>query len=133
MYRVLVRGDRGNLAVGHMSAGLSMADTIRVLKLSTGNVSQETAQLLDRVCKHQENDVEAFLRMPGTYPKGEYGWFVYVMEAYENSSGDEGLPWPDGCPEDMKDCINFARLHFCDMIEFDRDNDVETEIPHYNW
>ena len=68
---------------------------------------------------------EAALTRAITYPKSEYGWFVYVP-------GDLNLRG-DGHPKCLHDCMNFALKHDCHWIMFDCDGLTVEELPSYDW
>lgn len=92
----------------------------KMVALSTGHLTAATAQLFE--------DVEAAAnamnreKLPVFYPKGEWGWFVYVGE-------DAGEPYPD----DLKAILDFARRKGCDWIMFDSDAGLVDCLPTYDW
>lgn len=55
--------------------------------------------------------------------KGDYGWFVYVPEDIDARD----------LPEDLRQCMKFARRKRCRWIMFDRDGPITPELPDYDW
>ena len=81
-----------------------------MLELSTAHVCRKTGEQLTRdelmdVC---------------TYPKGDYGWIVFVDVDAE-------------CPEDLKRVMEYADEHRCAWIMFDRDAPECADLPTYEW
>ena len=90
-----------------------MTTVFRTLVLSTAHVSKATAAMLDSdTC----NNVIA-------YPKDEYGWFVKPTEEHDDDTG----------PAEMETIMNHALDHGCLWIMFDRDADVDPELPTFDW
>ena len=56
------------------------------------------------------------------FEKGEYGWFVYVIDDY-----------PEGMPPGLAQCFSIARGLGCEWIMFDRDGPVMDFLPAYEW
>jgi hypothetical protein len=57
------------------------------------------------------------------WEKGEYGWFVYVVE--DDVDND--------VPEDLRQCMEYARSLGCFWIMFDRDGSAIDQLPTYDW
>lgn len=55
------------------------------------------------------------------YSKADYGWFVYVE------------PAPDGLPDSLIACLQFAHELGCEWVMFDRDADPISVLPSYSW
>jgi hypothetical protein len=83
----------------------------RMLDLSTAHVSDETRQRLD--------DGEL---IPAGYAKGEYGWFVPVID------NDD-----DHTPPELRAIMEFARKQNCQWLMFDRDADQIDGLATFDW
>lgn len=86
---------------------------VKMLNISTGHVSKETADLLNG------NKLDDVWTIPH-----EYGWIVFVSEYVEKE------PVPQA---DMQQVLVFARKHGCDYIKFDCDASLIDELPKYSW
>lgn len=87
----------------------------KMLDVSTAHLSPETRQRLETA------DIEGVL----FYPKGPWGWFIYVP------SRDEGLNVGDEVPADLKNCIDFAQTLEKEWIMFDCDGSIVQELPKF--
>jgi hypothetical protein len=85
------------------------------LDLCTSHVSQATGEWITTQAAKGE---DAITLMAST----AYGWFVYASE--ERS---------EGIPDDLWQCMEFARECHCDYILFDRDAVAIDELPTYDW
>lgn len=81
----------------------------KMLTLSTGHLTEEACN--------------TYLATVISYPKSEYGWFIYVNTADE-------LEDP---PLSLLDCIGFAEEHGCDWIMFDCDGPIMEGLTTYEW
>lgn len=96
-------------------------ETCSMLTLSTGHVSEATAEMLER-----EGDLNAM--GVSVYPKdaggGEkFGWYVYL---------------PCDCtqaaiPDDLKRCLSKARALGCSVLCLDCDGPEDPELETYDW
>lgn len=61
------------------------------------------------------------------YPKGDYGWFVWVpgQADWQEMRGS--------FPVCLAECIEFAQKHGCGWLMFDRDADEIPELRSYDW
>lgn len=75
-----------------------------LMTLSTACITPETAGMIAKAAKNDDNDMDII-----SFEKGVYGWFVYVMDNMNN------------LPEDLRDCMAYAKENECDWICFDRD------------
>ncbi len=91
----------------------------KMLAISTAHVSEVTSWYL--------NQWSVSPQVPPVicYPKGEYGWFVYVSL--------ELVKTDDTFPSDLLVCIKYARSLNCDWIAFDRDATTIAALPVYDW
>lgn len=96
-----------------------MRQVILMLMGSTGNVTKETAEYLDRAATNEGSPLG-----PVTYQKGPYGWFVY---ARENEYG------VDDVPKDLLAVLKKARENECEWIMLDRDEEPIEGLPVYEW
>ncbi len=56
------------------------------------------------------------------WPKGDYGWFVYVPDDVD-----------DAMPDDLKACLALARETGACWVMFDRDQAEMTALPIHEW
>lgn len=93
----------------------------RILEVSTGNITQDTSELLrDIVTKIDEK--------PSLYVDDHrgYGWWVYVLsEDFEEPEKS----WP----KDLQDLMACARSKGCRWVLIDQDADPIEEVPIYDW
>ena len=87
----------------------------KMLSLSTGHVSEDTARLMD-------NDA---IGQVVIYDKPNFGWFVHVPERFEL---DEVKC---SCPNDLFQCLDFAEKRGCGWIMFDSDVEPINELNMY--
>lgn len=68
-----------------------------------------------------------------TYPKGEYGRFVYCGDP--ESFHAERFDGPGTCvvPNDLIVVVNYARERGCTWVCFDQDADQIKELMTYDW
>lgn len=85
-----------------------------MITLSMNHITEGTANFL-KADKYETLTV---------YPKGEYGFFVYLNW---NDFRDEDLP------EDLWNCLKLARSYNCDMICFDCDATEVDCLDTYEW
>lgn len=83
-------------------------ETTKMLVLSTTHLKEKTCNGFLPTYVH-------------AYEKADYGWFVYVE------------PAPDGLPDSLTTCLQFAHEQGCEWIMFDRDADPISELPVYSW
>lgn len=87
----------------------------KMLSLSTAHVTERTAHIMENF--NIDNVV--------IYDKPNYGWFVYVPDRLEIEECQ------DICPDDLYECLLFARDNGCDWIMFDCDVEPITELKEY--
>lgn len=97
-------------------------ETHRMLALSTGHLTCETAQLMTRLAGTSTVFEEG---LPIYYEKGEYGFFVPVP--------DDPQDIPSTCPTDLEACMHFAIAHGFTWLMFDRDADQVPGLTSYEW
>lgn len=97
----------------------------KMLTISTAHITQETAELLDKVCKDGGYSRLIVYNKVAKYIGGteEYGWFIYCKV---------GLP-DLNVPEDLLKVMCFARDNDCDWLCLDRDGDVVDSLDKYKW
>lgn len=86
-----------------------------MLDASAAHLSQQTRQLLEN------DEIEGVL----FYPKGPWGWFVHVPDL------DAGESVGEQAPEDLKACVEFARVNGFHWIMFDVDGTLNEGLPVY--
>lgn len=84
----------------------------KMLVLSTAHITRETAEKL-------ENDAYAL----STYPREEYGWFIYIPYDWDEYE----------LPEDLKACIKLAKNNNCVWLCLDCDGLTTHNLPVYDW
>lgn len=89
----------------------------KMLTISTAHISETTYQQL-------LNDPESFYPII-VYPKDEYGWFVHRTPKCDNG--------PDCIPADLDILIQKAEMEGCDWLCLDRDGDIISGFPVYEW
>lgn len=84
----------------------------KVMTISTAHISKETEKALS------EDNVGVTV-----FPKGEYGYFVYLTDWQRYGMND---------PEDLKQCIQYAQDYGCELLCIDRDAEtMEPDLPVY--
>jgi len=101
----------------------TMPETCGIMTLSTAHITPETADLLDSGEKIQG---------VVTYPKNDYGWFIFVgsFEDYENFDEDEDVY---KFPSDLRACVKLALGYGCDWLCLDADGNETDKLPIYQW
>ena len=94
----------------------------KMITISTGHISKHTALALEREVKYCLNEIEIPLSI---YIKAEFGWFIFIPD---NSEFEEGR-----IPDDLTDCINFAKKHNCKWLCLDCDGLIMSELKTYDW
>ena len=97
----------------------------RVLTISMAHIDKETAKELDR----KGSDTYGLV----VYPKGKYGWWIYIPEKWEDFRGE--MPWEvylKTLPEGLANCISLALENGCKWLCLDRDGD-NGGLPEYDW
>lgn len=95
-------------------------ETPRMLVLSTAHITHRTSLILDG-------------KRPGPkpllYPKGEYGWFIPIIDPLGYDSGED-VRW--SLP-DLLAIRQFAQAAGCGWIMLDCDGDTLEGLPTYEW
>lgn len=94
---------------------MSYYEIDKMLTLSTAHISEDTANYLDG----NVNDLVV-------YPKGKYGWFIYI----DVDGIEEAL---NIIPPDLAHIINFARKNGFTILCFDRGGECLNELTQYSW
>jgi len=85
-----------------------------MLDMSTGHISKKTNQrLLNR-------EIESVIY----YDKPKYGYFIHIPEDLDEL---------EDVPDDLMECLKFAKKHKCDWINLDCDGEIYNELAAYNW
>ncbi|MGX1195802.1 DUF5983 family protein [Metabacillus sp. SLBN-84] len=101
-----------------MGAGAAAREIQSMMTLSTAHVKAETADLLQEASHNG-----LFVENISVYEKGEFGYFIYLdPETIAHS-----------LPEDLKQVLEHARRHHCEVLVLDRDGPVEEELEQYSW
>lgn len=91
-------------------------DIAKILTLSTAHIKSETATLLD-------NEPNTDALNLSVYDKAGYGWFIYIDSVIDDAF--------DHLPEDLKDCITFAKEQKCEWLCLDADGEEIEELKKY--
>lgn len=94
-----------------------LSPVLKMLDLSTAHISADTCNAL---CSAAAPII--------AYEKGEYGVFVHVQHTHFIGGDDD-----PAMPNDLMDCIQYARERDCTWIMFDRDALKISTLPIYNW
>ena len=88
----------------------------KMLTISTGHVSKETAELLDY------DNINGIV----VYQKDEYGWFI-LASSYNDYDLEEDLP------KDLVVVLEFALSHGCEWLCLDCDGEVLDDLEVFDW
>lgn len=86
----------------------------KMLTVSTGHISKETAELLDK------DNIYGLV----VYQKDEYGWFIFLSEEDDYYAG---------IPDELLKLIKFAKDLGCSWLCLDRDGDVLEYLEVFDW
>ena len=96
-----------------------MPDIWRMLDLSTGHVSFETSEWIERNIENPNCDLTI-------YNKSEYGWWMRVPDEMDDSDELD-------IPSDLRVVLEYARHHGCLWVMFDRDAETISRLPEFYW
>ena len=82
-----------------------------ILTISTSHITEETAAVLE--------NMELVV-----YKKGNCGWFIYV---------DSANAIMDTIPNDLKECLGFAKSLRCNILCLDSDGPIVENMGVYSW
>ncbi|OMC63787.1 hypothetical protein BK126_26105 [Paenibacillus sp. FSL H7-0326] len=85
-----------------------------MLAISTAHTTPEVCGLLD------QNEIQGLI----SYKKEEYGFFIYVPSDEEETAN---------LPECLSTILNYARIHDASWIMLDRDVEINSDLPLYDW
>ena len=94
------------------------AEIQKFLALSTAHVSYAAAKWLDVYLTGDQSSIIV-------YPKGEYGWFIYLLS--EGAMADAPIP------DSLKDCLTKAVEMGCIGVVLDADADTLDGLATYDW
>ena len=97
-------------------------EVAKMLTLSTGHISKDTAGMIAHECESKPDRSAAF---PVCYEKGPYGFVIYISPDYDPKNTD--------IPSDLAKCINIAALLGCTWLCLDRDGPISEQLPVYEW
>ena len=89
----------------------------KIITLSTAHISPSTMDKLDANSSS----------VPPCFKKDKFGYFMLSNEDVLNDYADN-----EYFPKDLKQCVEFARLHDCDWIMFDGEADEVEELDVYS-
>ena len=99
-------------------------DIAKMITVSTCHIRRETAEEIDELIEKGERPFGLVI-----YPKGEYGWFIYVSsEEYRDESEDI-----KETPDDLTECIMLAKKNGCVWLAIDRDGEEDPSLTSYEW
>ena len=96
-----------------------MLEISKILTISTAHISLIGAEYLDY-------EVETGTTELIVYEKGEYGWLILARYCDEDG-------YDSDVPKCIRDCIDLAKKHDCEWLCLDRDGEVVSELPNYDW
>lgn len=89
----------------------------KCMEISTGHITEETAKRLNDLDRRWNMDLSI-------YDKEEFGWWIYVNDYIKKN---------DCIPDDLWQCIQYAKKNGCGWLCLDCDAEVDSEIPTYEW
>ena len=92
-------------------------DITKMWTLSTGHITEKTNEYLSESINSTE------MNRPIVYEKGEYGYYIPVMDE------DDEVEYP----EDLQRIIEAARDFDCSLICLDTDGEIVKWLPVYDW
>lgn len=100
--------------------GQPKPEITKVLTLSSGHISETTAEKLDREPELDAMGLSVYSKSIGD---GEsYGWLIYL-------TGDT----PDNAPDDLRRCIEAAKALGCGILCLDSDGPEYPGLETYDW
>lgn len=93
-----------------------------MLVVSTAHIKESTAQWLNKQVEQKSVNSEVIL-----FPKGEYGWFIYVN--LDENDNIENL----NIPEDLSKLLTITAQEDCYWLCLDRDGFEIDSLPRYEW
>ncbi|MFD1736208.1 hypothetical protein ACFSCX_06475 [Bacillus salitolerans] len=90
---------------------------VKMLQLSTFHIKESTSIWLE---EHQRYSLPLIV-----YSKAEYGWFIPIIKGWK----DDVLHIPD----DLVTIIEFAEGEGIEWVMLDRDCDLVSHLPIYQW
>lgn len=114
------------LDVAALPRQMSHVEIEKMLVLSTGHITEETAKRLNE----EAEELPPFCNIEwGPAFAREEGWLFYVPKMAENGEPDD----PEGTPDDLARVFMFAREHGCDWVMLDCDGPQVELLPHHEW
>ena len=101
--------------------GQRKPEIARMLTLSSGHISEETAQKLDR--EPDTDDMSLCVYEKSAKGGEPYGWYIQVPPDTD----------PDSIPDDLKRCIEIARAQGCSVLCLDSDGPEYPGLETYDW
>lgn len=98
----------------HWSRLSDSVESARMLVLSTAHLEEKTCNGYLAECPW------------AAFPKGDYGWFVYVPE---DAATTETVDVPLG----LRSVMHFARMRGYQWVMYDRDAPEIPDLPIYDW
>ncbi len=112
---------------------MSQPDISRILTISTGHVTENTRNMLDR---EPEEDNFGL----AVYNKNDFGYIIYLPDPSDNNEirtiyteiPSEGpyFGYADKVPKDLQDVLRYCHDMGCDILCLDSDG---PEIPYLRW
>lgn len=114
------------LDVAALSRQVSALEIEKMLVLSTGHLTESTADILNDAAHDEPPFCE--LEWGPSFARDE-GWLFRVRPLAENGAPDES----EGTPLDLSRVFMFAREHGCAWVMFDCDGPQIEELPWAAW
>lgn len=103
----------------------------KMMCLSTGHVSQETARQLEAKTGQRELICEPgkapWVDLLIVYPHGEYGWLIVTNGAMDDHTVRAHVP------SEFLPIFDKCEAEGCDWLLLDRDADLIDELPAFDW
>lgn len=93
---------------------VSKLEISKMLTLSTAHLRASTLTLMDG------NDIDGIV----LWPKGEYGYFVWVPDHGPQGNEKAIELYPDAVPNELRVILEFGREHGCEFVCFDCDSNT---------
>lgn len=91
----------------------------KILTVSTAHITEKTAKELRNAVEMMGSNIDMCV-----YEKKGYGFFIHVPDGWECECE---------IPSDLMDCIKQTRNNGCEWLCLDRDAEIESVLPVYEW
>lgn len=112
---------------------MSNATILKLLDVSTGHLSKETADLLRQTSESDRDTI------PFRVIQHQYGWIIPFTGEITGTESDEDLAKKldiddlDEIPNDLLEVIRYAARQGCTFVYFDLDGEYNADLPTFEW